>query len=111
MPAIDAAIHELDSVNRSSISRQVNHVAAVAFTKLRPDVRSKCFMIAKGHDHLANFDRRISDFDTQLPERAGSPLDLEAIAIIVKIYLLLTQQLPLTASLSRFPDAGEKECA
>jgi hypothetical protein len=68
-------------------------------------------MITKGHDHLADFDRRISDFDTQLPVRAGSPLDLDAIMIIVKIYLLLPQQLPLTASLSRFPDVGEKEYA
>jgi len=38
-------------------------MAPVAFAKTRRDFRSKLLTVAKGHDHLADVDRRISDFD------------------------------------------------
>ena len=65
-------------------------MAPVAFAKTRRDFRSKLLTVAKGHDHLADVDRRISDFDSQFPEWSIIPFDVNSIVIVVEIHLLLT---------------------
>jgi len=65
-------------------------MAPVTFAKTRLDFRSKLLAVAKCHDHLADLDRRISDFDSQFPEWSVIPFDVNSIVIVVEIHLLLT---------------------
>ena len=65
-------------------------MAAVTFAKTRLDFRFILLAVAKGHDHLADLDRRISDFDSQFLEWSVILFDVDSIVIVVEIHLLLT---------------------
>jgi hypothetical protein len=94
--AIDAAVAEIDTFNRPSVAREVDYTAAASLVESMAQVGAEFFVVAKRHDHIRHFDRRVFNPDLKLPESAFCAPDLDPIMIASKVYFPRAQAFPAT---------------
>jgi hypothetical protein len=86
LTAIDAAVVEIDTPDRPSLAREVDHTDTGSLIESMAQSGAEFFAVAKCHDHVRYFDRRFFNPDLKLPESAFCAPDLDPITIASKVY-------------------------
>jgi hypothetical protein len=85
--AFDAAVPEIDTLDRPSLAREVDYTATASLVKSMAQIGAEFFIITKRHHHIRDFDRGVFNPDLKLPESSFCAPDLDPIMVAPKVYL------------------------
>jgi hypothetical protein len=88
--AIDALVIEIDSLDGSTFAGEVDDTAPGSLREFMPQFRLEGCIVAKCHDHIMDFNRRILNPNLKLFKPALASAHVDLVVIISEIHLTLT---------------------
>jgi hypothetical protein len=101
LAAVDAAIFEIDSLDRPAFAGEVYRTTTCSFGEAVTQVWAEFLVIAEGYHHVGYFDWRVFNLDLKLLVSTFAPPDLDLIMVASEVDFTLAQTFPAVGRSAR----------